>query len=64
VASFTKNTIKRDIIRIFTREKMKLKEEMKIIPSRICLTLDLWTSIKTEGYMTFIAHYVDLSWKL
>jgi len=58
------NTIKKDILRIFGREKNKLMGELHNIMSRICLTSDLWTSCTTEGYISLTAHYVDSNWKL
>jgi len=60
----SRNTIKKDILRIFDREKIKLKGELHNITSRICLTSDLWTSCTTEGYISLTAHYVDSNWKL
>ncbi|KAL2330357.1 hypothetical protein Fmac_017938 [Flemingia macrophylla] len=61
---FSRNTSKADMLRIFNRDKIKLKTELATIPSRICLTSDLWTSCTTEGFISLIAHYVDLNWKL
>jgi len=60
----TRNTIKADIGRMYDKEKLMLKNMLVSIPSRICLTSNLWTSINTEGFIALIAHFVDLSWKL
>jgi len=45
------------------KEKI-LKNLLVSIPSRICLTYNLWTSINTEGFISLTAHFVDLNWKL
>ena len=41
-----------------------LKKWFASIPSRICLTSNLWTSINTEGFISLTAYFVDLNWKL
>ena len=43
-------------------KKTNLKSILANVPSRICLTYDVWTTV-TEGYMIVTAHYVD-KWKL
>ena len=59
----SRNTAKADCWNDFLIEKTKLKSILANIPSRICLTSDVWTTVTTQGYMTVIAHYVD-KWKL
>lgn len=41
-----------------------LKNELAAIPSRVCLTSDMWTSVASNNYMCLTAHYVDLNWIL
>ncbi|KAK9279226.1 hypothetical protein L1049_012904 [Liquidambar formosana] len=60
----SRNTAKVDVLKIYSKEKEKLKHALESIPSRICLTSDLWSSLTTDGYMTLTAHYVDGSWDL
>jgi len=57
----TRNTIKADIGRMYDKEKLMLKNLLAFIPSRICLTSDLWTTINIEGFIALTAHFVDLS---
>ena len=52
------------VLKMYKREKDKLKIVLGSLPGRICLTSDLWTSISTDGYVSLTAHYVDLNWKL
>ncbi|GJX11554.1 zinc finger BED domain-containing protein RICESLEEPER 2-like protein [Tanacetum coccineum] len=59
-----RNTAKKEVLRIYEREKVKVKKELEKIKGRICLTSDLWTSITSDGYMTLTAHYIDESWVL
>jgi len=39
----SRNTIKSDVLRMFMKEKIRLKKELKNISNDICLTFDLWT---------------------
>ena len=64
VKHISKNTSKADVLKLYKKEKNDVKNKLKSIPSRICLTLDLWTSITSEGYICLTAHYVDENWKL
>ena len=60
----SRNTAKSDVLKMYKREKDKLKIVLGSLPGRSCLTSDLWTSISTDGYVSLTAHYVDLNWKL
>ena len=64
VKHISRNTSKVDVLKLYKNEKDDVKNKLKSIPSRICLTLDLWTSITSEGYICLTAHYVDENWKL
>ncbi|GKA28803.1 zinc finger BED domain-containing protein RICESLEEPER 2-like protein [Tanacetum coccineum] len=59
-----RNTAKKEVFKIYKIEKMKLKDKLEKVTSRICLTSDLWTSVTTDGYMTLTAHYIDEGWVL
>ena len=58
------NTAKVDCWNVFLSKKTKLKIILANIPSRICLTSNVWTVITIQGYMNMTAHYVDDKWKL
>jgi hypothetical protein len=47
----SRNTIVSDIEKIYDIERIKLKEIIGRIPIRICLTLDVWTTTISEGYV-------------
>jgi len=59
-----RNTEVSDIVKIYNRERNKLKDIMCRIPNRICLTSDLWTATTSEGYICLTVHFVDENWKL
>ena len=59
VKHISRNTSKADILKLYKKEKDDVKNKLKSIPGRICLTSDLWTSITNEGYICLTAHYVD-----
>ena len=52
-----------DMQKLYLFEKNKLKKVLEKIPSRVCLTSDLWTASTNEGYMCLTAHFVDENWK-
>uniref|UniRef100_A0A5B6YQP7 BED-type domain-containing protein n=1 Tax=Davidia involucrata TaxID=16924 RepID=A0A5B6YQP7_DAVIN len=64
VKFITRNTAKSDVLKRHKREKEKLRHIIESIPSRICLTSDLWSSLPTNGYLALTAHYVDENWIL
>ncbi|GJR72973.1 zinc finger BED domain-containing protein RICESLEEPER 2-like protein [Tanacetum coccineum] len=59
-----RNTVKKEVLSMYEREKLRIKRELEKIKGRICLTSDLWTSVTSDGYMTLTAHYIDESWVL
>ena len=60
----SRNTAKANCWNVLLSEKTKLKNILANVPSRICLTSDVWTIVTTQGYMTVTTHYVDDKWKL
>lgn len=49
--------------RIYAEERTKLSNDLKETTS-ISLTTDIWTSRKTESYLTITAHYINSNWQL
>ncbi|KAK9281258.1 hypothetical protein L1049_004154 [Liquidambar formosana] len=58
------NTIQGDCVAMYLREKQNLLNLMTGIPGRICITLDLWTSDQSLGYVFLTGHFIDGDWKL
>ncbi|CAA7052690.1 unnamed protein product [Microthlaspi erraticum] len=59
-----RNIVAADCLRIFEKEKKKLRESLSDIPGRFCLTTDLWRAITVEGYMCLTAHNIDRGYNL
>ncbi|RVW74093.1 Zinc finger BED domain-containing protein DAYSLEEPER [Vitis vinifera] len=58
------NTVQGDCVATYLREKQSLLKFIEGIPGRICLTLDLWTSRQSVGYVFLTGHFIDMDWKL
>lgn len=57
------NTVQGDCVATFLREKRGLEKAIEEIPGRMCLTIDLWTSSQTVGYVFITGHYIDSEWR-
>ncbi|KAG5553175.1 hypothetical protein RHGRI_011145 [Rhododendron griersonianum] len=64
VKFISRNTAKSIVGKVYQREKETLKHALELIPSKICLTSDLWSSLTSDEYMVLTAHYVDENWVL
>ncbi|KAL7147969.1 hypothetical protein ABFS83_06G146700 [Erythranthe nasuta] len=61
----SRNTIKRDILKIYEAEKAKIMRFVEKNASRIAITTDMWTSSnRKRGFMVFTGHYIDECWTL
>ena len=60
----SRQTIVRDIIKIFNDYKAVLHENFKNISSKISLTSDIWTSSLYDSFMCINAHWIDEKWNL
>jgi hypothetical protein len=60
----SRKALKNEITKAFDDHKKSLKELFGASKSRISLTMDLWTSNQTIGYMVITAHFINDSWKL
>jgi len=59
-----RNTTRNDVIKLFAREKEKLKLFLESFHGRISFTSDCWTSLNTDGFISLTAHYIDANWVL
>ncbi|KAL1341559.1 hypothetical protein AAHE18_09G096200 [Arachis hypogaea] len=60
----SQNTIRKDILKMYGDEKLKLTLQLDENNSRVAITSDMWTSNQEKRYMVVTAHYIDSSWKL
>lgn len=58
------NTVQGDCVATYLREKHNLMKFIEGISGRFCLTLDMWTSSQTLGYVFITGHFIDTEWKL
>ncbi|XP_071724321.1 zinc finger BED domain-containing protein DAYSLEEPER-like [Rutidosis leptorrhynchoides] len=62
MASFS--SVQGDVIATYLREKLSVQSLIESMPGRICLTLDLWNSCQTTGYVFVTGQFVDQDWKI
>ncbi|KAF7806426.1 zinc finger BED domain-containing protein DAYSLEEPER-like [Senna tora] len=60
----TFNTIQGDCVATYLMEKQNLIKYFEGLSGRVCLTLDMWTSSQSVGYVYITGHFVDSDWKL
>ncbi|KAL7586992.1 hypothetical protein Lser_V15G37966 [Lactuca serriola] len=58
------STVQGDCIATYLREKQRIQNLIEGMPGRICLTLDLWNSCQTTGYVFVTGQFVDSDWKI
>ncbi|KAL1563426.1 zinc finger BED domain-containing protein DAYSLEEPER [Salvia divinorum] len=58
------NTVQGDCVATYLREKAIIQRVIEGVPGRICLTLDLWPSSRTIGYMFVSGQFIDTEWKM
>ncbi|XP_050244277.1 zinc finger BED domain-containing protein RICESLEEPER 3-like [Quercus robur] len=59
-----RNTIKKEIMRIYDHEREKSMHEIEKNRSRIAITTDMWTSQhKRRGFMVAMAYFIDDFWR-
>ncbi|KAF7843247.1 zinc finger BED domain-containing protein DAYSLEEPER-like [Senna tora] len=56
------NAVQGDCISMYLREKQNLLNLINGIPGRVNLTLDIWTSNQTVGYVFLRGHFIDGDW--
>nr|KYP35603.1 Putative AC transposase [Cajanus cajan] len=60
----TFNSIQGDCVATYLMEKQHILKYIEGLPGRVCLTLDIWTSSQSLGYVFITGHFVDHDWKL
>lgn len=58
------NIVQGDCVATFLREKQNLQRFIEGIPGRVSLTLDMWTSSYSTGYVFVTGQFIDNDWKL
>ncbi|CAN1792321.1 Putative AC transposase [Linum perenne] len=61
----SRNTLKRDVMRLYFDERAKIQRLIDSSKGRVAITTDMWTaSNQRKGYMAVTAHYIDNGWCL
>lgn len=60
----SRETIKNAIIKSFEDRKTVVKNFIKNIPGKVALTTDIWSSLKSEGFLGITIHFIDENWIL
>ncbi|CAN1789751.1 Putative AC transposase [Linum perenne] len=61
----SRNTLKRDVMRLYRDERAKIQRLIDSSKGRVAITTDMWTtSNQRKGYMAVTAHYLDNGWCL
>ncbi|XP_057533962.1 zinc finger BED domain-containing protein DAYSLEEPER-like [Amaranthus tricolor] len=57
------DAVQNKIVTMYTRMKNSLVNTLAEIPSRVSLSIDLWTSDHTVGYAILTGSFIDVDWK-
>ncbi|XP_025813035.1 zinc finger BED domain-containing protein RICESLEEPER 2-like [Panicum hallii] len=60
----SRQTIARDLIKLFNERMEKLIETLKNSVSSIAITSDIWCGKAKEDYISVVAHFVNFHWRL
>ncbi|KAL6496591.1 hypothetical protein OROGR_029849 [Orobanche gracilis] len=58
------NTVHGDCVATYIKEKQSILKVIEGMSGRVCLTLDLWSSSHTIGYMFISGQFIDSDWKI
>ncbi|KAK3149447.1 hypothetical protein QOZ80_3AG0217490 [Eleusine coracana subsp. coracana] len=57
-------TMEGEVYAVFQKEKHNLMQAFGTMPGRISLTIGLWTTSQTLGYVSLAGQYIDSEWKV
>ncbi|CAD5185538.1 unnamed protein product [Musa acuminata subsp. malaccensis] len=58
------NAMEGEVLSVYHKEKQNLMQIFGTMPGRISLTIGLWTTSQTLGYICVSGQYIDSDWKL
>ncbi|XP_014757205.1 zinc finger BED domain-containing protein RICESLEEPER 2 [Brachypodium distachyon] len=58
------DAMEREVYAVYQKEKESLLQALSTMPGRISLTIGLWTTSQTLGYVSLAAQFIDSEWKL
>jgi hypothetical protein len=57
-------TMEGEVYAVFQKEKHNLMQSFSTMPGRISLTIGLWTTSQTLGYVSLAGQFIDSEWKV
>ena len=58
------NTIKREVMLMFSAEKSRVRTLLHEVPGKLSLTVDAWASENMEAFLGITTHWIDSDWRL
>ncbi|MCL7049065.1 hypothetical protein MKW94_017331 [Papaver nudicaule] len=58
------DSVQGDCVALYLREKQSLVKLLEGLPGKISLTVDMYTSNQSLGYVFLTGHFIDKNWKL
>ncbi|CAI2196506.1 16980_t:CDS:1, partial [Funneliformis geosporum] len=59
-----RQTTKDQIISLFEKKKIDIKELIAKIPGKVSFTSDMWTASNGHAFLSLTIHYIDSDWQL
>lgn len=57
-------TLKEDLMSAYSEKIEEIKSEMKVIPGKISITMDIWTSKNFLPFLVIRGHWISTEWEL
>ncbi|XP_047074183.1 zinc finger BED domain-containing protein RICESLEEPER 2-like [Lolium rigidum] len=57
-------TMEGEVYAVYQKEKDNLLQTFSTLPGRVSLTIGLWTTSQTLGYVSLAAQFIDTEWKV
>jgi hypothetical protein len=58
------DTMEGEVYAVYQKEKENLLQSFSTMPGRISLTIGLWTTSQTLGYVSLAGQFIDSEWKM
>jgi hypothetical protein len=58
------DTMEGEVYAVYQKEKENLQQAFNTMPGRISLTIGLWTTSQTLGYVSLAGQFIDSEWKV
>ena len=56
-------TVARNYIKLYLKERDKLKRVLSMKGQKVCLTIDTWSFMQNLNYLCLTCHFIDSDWK-